>query len=75
MNYIIITGASRGLGKSLALKLGKANTKLYLLARDLKKLQDISIEVRNNGGEVETIEFDLIPLYYKLCAYLFIQFS
>ncbi|NFS27793.1 MULTISPECIES: SDR family NAD(P)-dependent oxidoreductase [Clostridium] len=59
MNYIIITGASRGLGKSLALKLGKANTKLYLLARDLKKLQDISIEVRNNGGEVETIEFDL----------------
>ncbi|MEL5900050.1 SDR family NAD(P)-dependent oxidoreductase [Clostridium sporogenes] len=59
MNYIIITGASKGLGKALALKLGKANTKLYLIARSLKSLQDISIEVGTKGGEAETIEFDL----------------
>lgn len=59
MNYIIITGASKGLGKALALKLGGTNTKLYLIARSLKDLQEISIEVRNKGGEIKVSEFDL----------------
>ncbi len=58
MNYIIITGASRGLGRALSLKLSDGNTKVYLVARSIKVLKEVSIDIKNKGGHSEPIEFD-----------------
>lgn len=58
MNYIIITGASRGLGRALSLELSNGNTKVYLVSRNIKVLKEVSIEIKNKGGHSEPIEFD-----------------
>ncbi|MCH8569127.1 MAG: SDR family NAD(P)-dependent oxidoreductase [Balneolales bacterium] len=43
--HIFITGASRGLGRSLAMKLHKTGAKLSLVSRTLKDLEDIKKEL------------------------------
>lgn len=42
----VITGATRGIGRSLALKLAEQGTELILLARDKKALQAVEREVK-----------------------------
>lgn len=44
MNYfsIVITGASSGIGKALALEYAKDNVALYLMGRNLEKLEEVS---------------------------------
>ena len=39
---IVITGASDGIGKQIALRLAKENTRLALIARDKKRLTEVS---------------------------------
>ncbi len=46
--HIIITGASRGIGRSLAFALHKEGAKLSLLARNLGQLQDIASKLGSN---------------------------
>lgn len=45
---IIITGASSGLGKALALRLSREHAKLVLLSRSADKLQDIAQKLKND---------------------------
>ena len=47
----MITGASRGLGKTIALALGGAGAKLALVARDQQKLTETAAEAANLGAE------------------------
>ena len=47
----VITGASRGLGKAMALALGGAGAKLALVARDRAKLQETADEAAQLGAE------------------------
>ena len=47
---IIITGSSDGIGKQIALRLAKENSKLALLARDKKRLDEVSKEARKLGA-------------------------
>ena len=47
----VITGASRGLGKTIALALGGAGAKLALVARDPQKLTETAAEAANLGAE------------------------
>jgi NAD(P)-dependent dehydrogenase (short-subunit alcohol dehydrogenase family) len=47
----VITGASRGLGKTIALALGGGGAKLALVARDRQKLTETSSEAANLGAE------------------------
>jgi NAD(P)-dependent dehydrogenase (short-subunit alcohol dehydrogenase family) len=47
---VILTGASRGLGASVARWLGRAGTRLCLVARDEEKLAAVAEKVRNHGG-------------------------
>ena len=42
---IIITGASKGLGHDLAVSLSKDNNNLFLISRDIKKLNKLKKKV------------------------------
>lgn len=47
----LITGASRGLGRAMALALGSAGAKLALVARDREKLNETAAEASTLGAE------------------------
>jgi NAD(P)-dependent dehydrogenase (short-subunit alcohol dehydrogenase family) len=55
----IITGASRGLGRALALELARAGVKLVLVARESPELRATADEIRAAGGEAHAIAADL----------------
>ncbi len=56
----IITGASRGIGRAVALGLGKMGYKTILLARNQEKLQQVAAEIHAAGGpEADIFPFDL----------------
>jgi NAD(P)-dependent dehydrogenase (short-subunit alcohol dehydrogenase family) len=47
----VITGASRGLGRAMAIELGGAGAKLALVARDRAKLEETAAETAKVGAE------------------------
>ncbi len=47
----VITGASRGLGRAMAVELGGAGAKLALVARDREKLEESAAEMTKVGAE------------------------
>lgn len=55
----LITGASRGLGKAMALSLAEAGARLALVGRDEAKLDETAAEIRNAGGAAETFRADV----------------
>lgn len=57
LKNILITGASRGIGKVLAYEYSSKGANLVLLARDENALQNISADLNEHGGNV----------FYKKC--------
>ncbi|MGC8793734.1 MAG: SDR family NAD(P)-dependent oxidoreductase [Bryobacteraceae bacterium] len=55
----LITGASRGLGKAMALALGEAGASLALVSRDAAALELAVAEVRARGAEAEAFLADV----------------
>jgi NAD(P)-dependent dehydrogenase (short-subunit alcohol dehydrogenase family) len=55
----VITGASRGLGKAMALALAEAGAKLALVSRDEAKLSETVTAARALGAEAETFLADV----------------
>jgi 3-oxoacyl-[acyl-carrier protein] reductase len=55
----IVTGASRGIGRSIALRLAAAGASVVLTARDRQLLDAAAVEIRAAGGTAETIALDL----------------
>jgi NAD(P)-dependent dehydrogenase (short-subunit alcohol dehydrogenase family) len=47
----LVTGASRGLGRAIALALADAGAKVALVARDLDKLASVRAEIESRGGK------------------------
>ena len=59
----LVTGASRGLGRAIALGFAEAGADLVLAARDAATLEKTAEEVRRHGGtHVRTLPFDLADL-------------
>lgn len=57
---VLITGASDGIGKEIALRLAKEKTNLILLGRDKKRLDEVKKEsLRVGAKSVDTYSFDL----------------
>jgi 3-oxoacyl-[acyl-carrier protein] reductase len=55
----IITGASRGLGKTFALKFAEEGAKLLLTTTNLERAKGTVKEVKAKGGEVAVMEADI----------------
>ena len=56
----LITGASRGIGKAIALELARQGIQhLLLVARDRKRLGEVATEISNMGVKVTTLSLDL----------------
>ena len=55
----LITGASRGLGKAMALALAEAGAAVALVSRDAAKLNEVAQEIRDRGGCAEGMEADV----------------
>jgi short-subunit dehydrogenase len=56
---VLVTGASSGIGRALALKLGAAGAKLVLVARSADKLNALRAEIAAGGGEARCYPADL----------------
>lgn len=55
----VITGASRGLGRAMALALGGAGVKLALVSRDRGKLEETAAEAAKVGAESAIFQVDV----------------
>jgi NAD(P)-dependent dehydrogenase (short-subunit alcohol dehydrogenase family) len=55
----VITGASRGLGKAMALALAPEGVRLALVARDVERLSSVAAEARKLGAEAEVFQADI----------------
>ena len=55
----VITGASKGLGKAMALALAAEGAKVVMVARNAAPLEEAAAEVRALGGEAMTITADV----------------
>ncbi len=59
---VVITGASSGIGKAAALKIGEAGARIILVARTPGKLDETAAEIRELGGEPFVYPCDLADL-------------
>ena len=55
----IVTGASRGIGRAIAVRLAAAGSSVVLTARDQPLLDAAAAEIRGADGTAETIALDL----------------
>jgi short-subunit dehydrogenase len=58
-NAIILTGASSGIGRALALQLAEQGALLALAARDADRLNEVAAECRQRGGRAVTVQTDV----------------
>jgi 3-oxoacyl-[acyl-carrier protein] reductase len=55
----LVTGASRGIGKAIALALGRCGAKVACVARDMAKLAETVAEITGAGGQAEAFACDV----------------
>lgn len=55
----LITGATSGLGKALALRAAQLHSTVILIARNLERLNMVAEEIRTKGGNPYIFQFDL----------------
>ncbi len=55
----LITGASQGIGKAIALELAKAGATVALAARNEAKLAEVKAEIEAAGGKAESFALDV----------------
>lgn len=56
---VVVTGASRGLGKALAEELGRQGSSVVLLARDETSLNNVQQSIAENGGTAHAVRCDV----------------
>ena len=55
----MVTGASRGLGKAVAIELARNGAKVACVARDAQKLEETVSEIAQAGGEADALACDV----------------
>jgi NAD(P)-dependent dehydrogenase (short-subunit alcohol dehydrogenase family) len=55
----LVTGAGRGIGRAIALKLAAAGVRVTLIARTANDVRGVAEEIRNNGGEALSAPADV----------------
>jgi 3-dehydrosphinganine reductase len=56
---ILVTGASRGIGRETARQLGGLGHRVVLVARDAQALDALAAEIRGAGGHAEVVAVDI----------------
>ena len=65
---VYLTGATRGIGRAIALLLAKQNVRLALCGRDLDALNRVTALIINSGAQKPfTRTFDLSENYIRHC--------
>ncbi len=59
---IVITGASSGIGRELALQLAGAGREIWLVGRDADRLENTAALARGKGAEVHVVRLDLADI-------------
>ena len=59
---VLITGASSGIGRELALRVGAAGAEVLLVARSAEKLREVQREIERAGGRAQLFSADLSEL-------------
>merc|ERR1719384_99797 len=54
----VVTGASKGIGKGIAVQLGSAGATVYITGRSKDKLQECAEEIKNRGGKAVAVSVD-----------------
>ena len=55
----LVTGASRGIGRAIALELARRGSGLIIAARQIAALEEVAVECRAAGAEVQAIAIDV----------------
>ena len=55
---VIITGASKGIGRATAVLFAKNGANLFLLSRDLKKLEELKLELQSEKVNIFCLYYD-----------------
>ena len=55
----LVTGASKGLGRAMAIALAKNGAHLILVARDRGKLEAVAKEITDDGGQADVFPADI----------------
>jgi NAD(P)-dependent dehydrogenase (short-subunit alcohol dehydrogenase family) len=55
----IVTGASQGIGRAIALKLAEDGAAVMLAARNAELLKGVRAEIESKGGRAAWLSFDL----------------
>ena len=55
----IVTGAGRGIGRAISLRLAEMGARVVLVARDRGKIETVREEIETGGGQAETAACDL----------------
>ena len=58
-NVVIITGASAGIGRELALQLAEQGAWLALASRNAEKLEEVASQCRQRGGKAVVVQTDV----------------
>lgn len=58
-DIIVITGASAGLGRAIALEFARHGARVALIARGLERLEDARLEIESVGGEALIFQADV----------------
>lgn len=56
---VIITGASRGIGRAAAVRFGREGSHVVASARDLDELQSLVSEIESSGGKAIAVKADI----------------
>jgi NAD(P)-dependent dehydrogenase (short-subunit alcohol dehydrogenase family) len=59
MPVVIVTGASSGIGRATAARLGRAGTTVVLAARRAEELDTLAVEITASGGRAVVVPTDL----------------
>jgi short-subunit dehydrogenase len=57
--HVVITGASSGIGRALAIDMARRGARVSLAARSVDKLEEVASEIRRSGGSAQTIWTDV----------------
>lgn len=59
MGYVLVTGASRGIGRAIALRLAQRYTVIVNYKSNSEKAQQVKVEIESGGGKAELLPFDV----------------